>query len=200
MAVNPDPKPGRWILPLVILGMIGFTYFFVRALPEASTETTLVTGNGGSSPTTTLPEGATTQPANNGSVDGPTEIYLNALEEINADLQTLQTELVAVNEGFDADPREIEFEEAGDRMDVVASDTQDLADEMANLTPPSGLEDNHDTMKTAIDLAATAAEEAAEGLRSSDTGELRRAAVSAYVSAASDFDTELQNTRSAAGA
>ena len=42
MAVNPDPKPGRWILPLVILGMIGFTYFFVRELPEASPDSTLV--------------------------------------------------------------------------------------------------------------------------------------------------------------
>ena len=37
MAFNPDPKPGRWILPLVVLGMIAFTYFFVRELPEAST-------------------------------------------------------------------------------------------------------------------------------------------------------------------
>src|SRR5690606_28312697 len=36
MAVNADPKPGRWILPLVVLGMVAFTYFFVRALPSGS--------------------------------------------------------------------------------------------------------------------------------------------------------------------
>ncbi len=196
MAVNPDPKPGRWILPLVILGMIGFTYFFVQALPEASTETTLVTG---SETTTTAGAGSTTEPSNGGTVEGPVEEYFAEMDRINSDLQTLQTELVAVNEGFDADPREVEFTEAGERMDVVAADTQVLADEVEALTPPTGLETNHPSMLTAIDLCATAAVEAVEGLRSSDTGELRRAAVSAYVTSASDFDTELQNAKSASG-
>ena len=65
MAVNPDPKPGRWILPLVILGMIAFTYFFVRSLPEASPDTTLAPGDttpttvGGGGPTTTSVPGGT---------------------------------------------------------------------------------------------------------------------------------------------
>ena len=35
MALNADPKPGRWILPLVVLGMVAFTYFFVGAFTEA---------------------------------------------------------------------------------------------------------------------------------------------------------------------
>jgi hypothetical protein len=200
MAVNPDPKPGRWILPLVILGMIGFTYFFVRALPEASTETTLVTGQ--ESTTTTGNGGtATTQPGNgNGNIDNATQQYLNQLNEIASELQVLETELVAVNEGFDADPREVEFNDAGDRMDVVAADTQALADRVRELEVPAGLESNHESMQIAIDLCATAATEAVEGLRSSDEGDLRRAAVSAFVSSAADFDTELQNAQSAAGA
>jgi uncharacterized protein YukE len=60
---NPDPKPGRWILPLIIIGMVGFTYFFVSSLPtpepEGTTSTsaavTTTTGSGTSSsePTTT---------------------------------------------------------------------------------------------------------------------------------------------------
>ena len=66
MAVNPDPKPGRWILPLVILGMIGFTYFFVRELPEASPDTTLV----GQPVTTTLPESTgTTEDLGGGTLE-----------------------------------------------------------------------------------------------------------------------------------
>ena len=68
MAVNPDPKPGRWILPLVILGMIAFTYFFVRSLPEASPNTTLAAGD--TTPTTVGEGGPTTTsvPGGTGSV------------------------------------------------------------------------------------------------------------------------------------
>src|SRR3970040_1221947 len=113
MAVNPDPKPGRWILPLVILGMVAFTYFFVRSLPEASPDTTLVSG-----PTTTVP------------ADGETT------------------------------------------------------------TVPS----------KQITLAPRAAHEAVTGLRSTDPGDLRRAAVAAFTNAVTDFDVEVANARTASGA
>ena len=53
-----DPKHGRWILPLVIAGLVGLTYSFVNALPPAevplaSTTTAVVT-------TTAPPETTTT--------------------------------------------------------------------------------------------------------------------------------------------
>lgn len=197
MATNPDPKPGRWILPLVILGMVGFTYFFVSALPEASPNTTLA---GATNTTTTLGEGTgTTQPGGGGPVDDATQVYLDELDSVNAQLQVLETELVTVNDAWDADPKEIEFDDIESRMEAVAADTQALADLVAALTIPPGLESNHTSLTAAIDLAATAASEALEGLRSSDTGEFRRAAVAAYVSATSDFDTEAQNAHSSGG-
>ena len=195
MAVNPDPKPGRWILPLVILGMIGFTYFFVRELPEASPDTTLV---GQPTTTTTADITETTTDGSNGELDDETQAYLDEIDSINAALQLLRTEIVTVNDGFDARPREIEFSEAADRFEVVETDTQALADQVNALTPPSGLEINHETVKTAIDLAALAAGDALAGLRSSDTGELRRAAIEGYVRAADDFDTEVTNAHNAA--
>ena len=34
MTFSTDPKPGRWILPLIILAMVGFTYVFVSSLEE----------------------------------------------------------------------------------------------------------------------------------------------------------------------
>ena len=43
-----DPKHGRWILPVVVAALIGFTYLFVNALPPAEipvgTTTTVVAG------------------------------------------------------------------------------------------------------------------------------------------------------------
>jgi hypothetical protein len=196
MAVNPDPKPGRWILPLVILGMIAFTYFFVRELPEASPDTTLA----GQPTTTTAPDSSETTVDDGGTeLDPETQAYLDELDDINADLQLLTTEMVTVNDGFDADPREIEYEDAEPRLEVVANDTNDLSDQVTAMTVPAGLEVNHDALKTAVQFAALAAGDALDGLRSTDTGELRRAAVEAYVQATGDFDTEVTNAHNAAG-
>ena len=183
MAVNPDPKPGRWILPLVILGMIAFTFFFVRELPEASPDTTLA-----GQPTTTT------------DLDPETQAYLDELNVINAALQLLTTEMVTVNDGFDADPREIEYEDAESRLEVGVQDTTDLSDQVTNMDVPAGLEVNHEALKTAVQFASLAAGDALDGLRSSDTGELRRVAVEAYVQATEDFDTEVTNAHNAAGA
>ncbi|HWL50641.1 MAG TPA: hypothetical protein VNT92_12245, partial [Acidimicrobiia bacterium] len=51
----------------------------------------------------------------------------------------------------------------------------------------------------AASLAARAAGESLSGLQSADPGDLRRAAVTAYTGAVTDFDVEVQNARTAAG-
>ncbi|MFQ5523828.1 MAG: hypothetical protein ACE5F5_09660 [Acidimicrobiia bacterium] len=195
MAVNPDPRPGRWILPLVILGMIAFTYFFVRELPAASPDTTLA-----AQPTTTTTEDTTvtTKVTETTTLDPEVQAYLDAVEQISGQLQILKTELLTINQGFDADPREIQYSEIDARMEVVVNDTRALADQVAELTPPAGLEANHEALKTAIDLAALAADDGLDGLRSTDTGERRRSALEAYVQAADDFATAVTNARNAA--
>ena len=196
MAMNPDPKPGRWILPLVVLGMVAFTYFFVRELPEASTETTLVAGGDTS---TTLPGGSTTTSTPTGGVDTATQAYLDELDSINGDLQVQRTELVAVNTAFNEEPRGVEFSEAEDRFAAVQTATQGLVDRLAAVTPPAGLEANQTAMQASLDLALNSVTEALEGLRSTDTGERRNAAVESYVTASTDFDTNVTNTHNAAG-
>ncbi len=199
MTVNPDPKPGRWILPLVILAMVGFTYFFVSALPEASPDTTLA---GIASTTTTADTGtATTQPTNgSGNVDADTQTYLDDLDGINSDLQLLRTELVTVNTAWDSNPREISYTEIENRMVAVGVDTQSLADRVGALTVPVGLESYQASFTAAISLCSTSAADALAGLRSTDTGEKRKLAVDTYIQSAADFDTEVQNVKTAAGA
>jgi hypothetical protein len=200
MAVNQDPKPGRWILPLVVLGMIAFTFFFIRELPEASPDTTLAAGV--TSTTAANGEATTTTAANgsgNGTVVPEVQAYLTELDEVNASLQLLRTEIVTVNDGFDADPREIEYRDAEARMTTVEVDTQALADRVAAMTVPVGFETSHQAITSAIDTAAGAASDALDGLQSDDPGELRRAAVVAYTQAADNFATEVENTKTAAG-
>lgn len=199
MAVNPDPKPGRWILPLVILGMVAFTYFFVRELPEASTSTTLVSSPG-TSTTTGSGDGATTTTTTGGTaaVDPETQAYLDAIDAINQELQVQRTELVTVNTAFNQDPREVEFADAEDRFVAVVAATQGLADQMRGLTPPAGLEANQEALQSALDTAATSANAALEGLRSTDTGEQRNSAVDTFVEAATNYETEVTNTLNSA--
>ena len=82
-------------------------------------------------------------------------------------------------------------------LDVVR---QALADRVTALAVPAGLELNQTALQSAIDICAAAADEALEGLRSTDTGQLRQAALEAYTTSAAGFDTEVQNAKNAAGA
>ena len=195
MAVNPDPKPGRWILPLVILGMIAFTYFFVSSLPEGSPATTLALG----STTTTLEGTGATQPGTATTAPNAGQTYLDELDAVNAELQLLVTEMVTVNDGFDAEPRTVEFDDAEARMEALSTNTQTLADRVGALTAPAGLETNQQALVSAIDFCAGAAQDALAGLRSTDTGQQRSDAVEAYTTSATGFDTEVQNAKNASG-
>lgn len=199
MAVNTDPKPGRWILPLVVLGMIAFTYFFVRELPEASTETTLVTGSDTTTTTAGGNDGSTTTTASTQTpLDPETQSYLDEVNSINEELQLQSTELVTVNTAFNQDPREVEYGEAEDRFEAVQTATQDLVDRLDAQTAPETLAANHSSLQTALGLARDSITEALAGLRSTDTGQQRNSAVDAYITAAADYDTEVTNARNAA--
>lgn len=205
MAVNPDPKPGRWILPLVVLGMIAFTYFFVRELPEASTDTTTLGPD--TSPTTTVDgvdggdggDGGTTTTEPQVSLDPETQAYLDEVDSINEALQVQRTDLVTVNEAFNQDPREIEFPDAEDRFEAIVSETDELVTRQSDLSPPDALAANHESLVDAIELASDSIASALEGLRSTDEGGQRNSGVDAYTQAADDYDTEATNARNAAG-
>lgn len=204
MALNPDPKPGRWILPLVVLGMVAFTYFFVRALPEGAEEPSDTTV---SASDTTFP-GTDTSPGDSTpgdttptdpSLDPETQAYLDGVGGILTSMEDLQREMAAVNGGFDADPRTVEYSDAVDRLTALADQADGLVGELDALTVPESLSTNHETIRNAVTTAAAAADEAVAGLQSTDDGSQRRNAVEAFDSALSDLQTAVDNARSAAG-
>ena len=194
MAVNPDPKPGRWILPLVILGMVAFTYFFVRELPAASPNTTLLAQE--TTTTQPLPTNSTTPGDSN--LEPATQAYVDELDVINDELQVLGIGMITINNGFDADPREIEFGDAVTQLETLIASTDALKGRLEALVVPEGLEINQQSLETATQFATLAAGDALSGLQSSDTGELRRNAVEAYTQSTEDFDTEITNAHAAA--
>ena len=202
MALNPDPKPGRWILPLVVLGMVAFTYFFVRALPEGDItagDTTVPSSDttAPSEPGDSTPGSSTTVPG--GVVDPAAQAHLDGVGGILTSLEGLQREMSAVNGGFDADPRTVEYSDAVDRLEALSTQASELVTQIDELTPPESLTTNHETIRNAVVTGAGAAEEAVAGLQSTDDGSQRRNAVEAFDTAVSDLQTAVTNARTAAG-
>lgn len=107
--------------------------------------------------------------------------------------------MTAINTGFDADPREIQFSDAVARFEALIDASEALVERFDGLTPPTELQGHHDSLSTFINFASLAAADALTGLRSEDTGEGRAAAAQAFARHAEDFDTELTNAYSTAG-
>ncbi|MDH3307881.1 MAG: hypothetical protein OEO77_10225 [Acidimicrobiia bacterium] len=192
MAQNPDPKPGRWILPLIILGMVGFTYVFVQSLqdrveanpdlttPAISTTTTLVD----TITTTTLPAVGVLP-------DAETQAYLDGVEAWRASLAALDLEMTAINS--DWDNRAIEYAAARDSIrDDLNPRINEFATTVADGLPPAAntvLTSLHDQLAAAASATADAAAGVLAGLQSSDTGEARAAALDEFATAVAAFNT-----------
>ncbi|MFO7298975.1 MAG: hypothetical protein DIU67_002130 [Actinomycetes bacterium] len=197
MAFNPDPKPGRWILPLVVLAMIAFTYYFVRELPQASADSTVP---GGSTTTTTTPGDGTTSSTTAAEPDPAVQAYLDEIRQISAGLQEQNTALTEANSGFDATPRAVSYQDAVARFQAVQGATNELLTQLQGLTPPDSLAEPHQRLVNHLTEAARAATDALNGLTSDDPGTLRRNAVSAFTAAAEAFASEVASIESATGA
>ncbi|MEX0667242.1 MAG: hypothetical protein WD313_02805 [Acidimicrobiia bacterium] len=189
MTSNYDPKPGRWMLPLVVLAMVAFTYLFVRELPSAAS----ANENGGTNETssttsTTGADGATT--TTGGEVDATTQAYLDSLAGFQSTLSNLQTELASANAGWDANPKTITFDQAEEAFISVAEGSAAFVGEVQAATVPAALVEAHNVVIAAAQQAADAGSQALAGLRapSPDTGEARRAAVNEFDAAVTAFN------------
>ncbi len=209
MVVNPDSKPGRWLLPLAILAMFAFTFMFVRTLPRAEIEPQPVTTL---PPSTTpgSPSGETTSTVEGDAPDGeeasaeaPTSTtllpavvsYLASIEALGEQLTSLVRESREVNASWDE--KSIDYAETEERLVVVMEDVIGWQENVVRLSAPSVLAASHQDMLTASTRAAAAATTVVEGLRSADTGETRQAATADFNGAAADFVsavTRAQNT------
>jgi hypothetical protein len=194
MTSNYDPKPGRWMLPMVVLAMVAFTYLFVRELPSAATTSTEPTNGTTSTTGTTLPgETTTTLPTDAAG-------YIDTLTGFQTRLTDLQTQLSAANSGFDARPRTVTYDQAQAAFVAVRDAAAALAAEVEATAPPEGYADAHQAVVSAATQAASAANDALTGLQAPapDTGEGRRAGVAAFDAAAAAFATAVEGVRTLA--
>ncbi len=190
---NPDPKPGRWILPLVVLGMVIFTYLFIRSLGEE--EVVATPGTGG--PATTQQQDGTTTPTATTLAPG-VQTYFDDLQTASTSLTDVQTQLAAANGGFDND--EINYSETEAAFVELVDQANQLATQISEIEPPGNLSANHSAIESQATEAAAALQSAIEGLRSSDDGSMRRTAVEGFDTAVAGFTQEVNNARRSVGA
>ena len=177
---NPDPKPGRIVLPLVLIGMIATTYTFINRVAtnndidivaeETPVETIAEVVVEDTSTTTT----STTLPDN----------YVAYLEEITAEkiqATELGKQVLEANENWD--DKTVTYQEAKDEFRAFIATAEQFVSTVSDPGPPNeyaNLVTSHEELKTLVNLIYLDTVELLAGLESSDTGEQRAAALDAF--------------------
>jgi hypothetical protein len=177
---NTDPKPGRIVLPLVLIGMIATTYTFVNRVStnneldittpveveeevvEETTEETTTTTT-----TTTLPDN-----------------YVAYLEEITAEkIQATELGKKVLEANQNWDDKSVTYQEAKVEFRDFIDDAEQFVTTVSEPGPPNEfafLVTSHEELKTLVNLIYEDTVELLAGLESSDTGEQRAAALDAF--------------------
>ena len=189
---NPDPKPGRIVLPLVLIGMIATTYTFINRVAtnndiniiaeETPVETIAEVVVEDTSTTTT----STTLPDN----------YVAYLEEITAEkiqATELGKEVLEANENWD--DKTLTYQEAKDEFRAFIATAEQFVSTVSDPGPPNeyaNLVTSHEELKTLVNLIYLDTVELLAGLESSDTGEQRAAALDAFNSDLDQFIKKIE--------
>ena len=189
---NPDPKPGRIVLPLVLIGMIATTYTFINRVAtnndiniiaeETPVETVAEVVVEETSTTTT----STTLPDN----------YVAYLEEITAEkiqATELGKEVLEANENWD--DKTVTYQEAKDEFRAFIATAEQFVSTVSDPGPPNeyaNLVTSHEELKTLVNLIYLDTVELLAGLESSDTGEQRAAALDAFNSDLDQFIKKIE--------
>ena len=177
---NSDPKPGRIVLPLVLIGMIATTYTFINRVAtnnnlEIVTDVTtvetvaeeVVEDTTTTSTTTTLPEN-----------------YVAYLEEITAEkIQATELGKKVLEANQNWDDKSVTYQEAKQEFAAFIEDAEEFVITVTDPGPPNeyaNLVTSHEELKTLVNLIALDTVDLLAGLESSDTGEQRAAALDSF--------------------
>jgi len=178
---NEDPKPGRLVLPLVLIGMIATTYTFINRVAtnndleiEPSVEQVVVETD-----EETVSEDTTTTTTT--TLPGEVVTYLEEISSEKIQSIDLATKVLEANDKWDNE--DITYQEAKDEFANFIEDAQQFVETVSEPGPPStfaGLVKSHEELKSLAQLIFADTEELLEGLTSSDTGERRSAALDSF--------------------
>ena len=190
---NPDPKPGRLILPLVLIGMIATTYTFINRVTtnnnlevinidnnteEVVTEEVVVDTTT-TSTTTTLPEGVVT--------------YLEEIQSEKIQSIELGKKVLETNQRWD--DKDTTYQEAQQEFETFIDDAEQFVATVTNPGPPesnASLISSHEELKILVTLIYEDTKELLEGLTAPDTGERRSSALSSFNNNLGSFQQKIE--------
>ena len=191
---NSDPKPGRLILPLVLIGMIATTYTFInRVTTNNNLEVINIEENADeeiiseevvdetttTSTTTTLPENVVA--------------YLEEIQAEKIQSTELGKKVLETNERWNN--KDTSYQEAQQEFKEFISDAEQFVATVTDPGPPTSnasLVSNHEELKVLVNLIFEDTKELLEGLTASDTGERRSAALSSFNSNLGSFQQKIE--------
>ena len=178
---NPDPKPGRLVLPLVLIGMIATTYTFINRVATQNdlelVESEEVTEEISTEPveeTTTSTSTTTTIP----------EDVVKYLEEITGEkIQAIELGKKVLETNQRWDDKATTYQEAQQEFQEFIDDFANFVIVFTEPGPPvvqSNLKSSHDELVILVNLIYDDTQELLEGLTAPDTGERRTAALESF--------------------
>jgi hypothetical protein len=177
-----DPKHGRWILPLVVLALVAFTYTFVNSLPPAETpSTTTVVG---ATPTTT-----TAPPEETTTTTLPEEVvaFVATVEALATDAVEMRAAAQTINDEY---PDVTGYGATRDLLSALKATSAEFATEVTALTDvvPASVREKWGDVNTAAAEMSKAADDMLDGLVNTSGSERRLAALDDFNIAAATFD------------
>lgn len=165
MPRNPDPKHGRWILPLIIVAMVVLTITFVTSLEPAEQE---------EGTTTTLPPPSTTTTT---TLPSDVAAFLVTLDVYESQVTAFQADVNAINSDWE---EQRNYDQAHSSFEEASAAVASWEDEVAGAEVPSALAEGHVQLVLEVEQLAPAVDDIISGLEAPDDGTLRRQAVIAF--------------------
>ena len=190
---NDDPKPGRLVLPLVLIGMIATTYTFIN---RVSTSNDLeIIPNEQANQETIIEEEVVEDTTTTTTTTLPSEV-VSYLEEISSEkIQSIDLASTVLQANDDWDNENVSYQEAKDNFANFIEDARQFVEIVSEPGPPSnfaGLVKSHEELKSLAELIFADTEELLEGLTSSDTGERRAAALDSFNNNINQFQQKIE--------
>ena len=176
-----DPKPGRLILPLVLIGMIATTYTFInRVATQINLEivdSSVVTEE----TVAEVVEEPTTSTSTTTTIPEETVQYLEEITGEKIQAIELGKKVLETNQRWD--DKATTYQEAQVEFQEFIDDFANFVVVFTSPGPPSSdasLSSSHDELTILVNLIYEDTEELLEGLTAPDTGERRSAALESF--------------------
>jgi len=188
-----DPKHGRWILPLVVLFLVVFTYTFVNNLPPAASPTPTTVAAGGET-TTTAPDEETTTTT---SLAPEVVEFAATADAMAGQAEELRNLAQSLNDDY---AESEDYEAIRNGLSDLRVRTTEFNDSVGALsaTVPAAAADKWTDVATSAAAMQSAADNMFDGLVNTSGSDQRLAALEDYNIAAATFSQEIVAAKEAA--